>query len=354
MKRTGRIGKRIKKILEQDRCIQEHLSEHSARTMIIPEGVIVLAFFGLSAANLAVGSMTMFWMTLAGTLLTGIAIIVTANAGNRRWGSHLSILGCAILFTVFTITGGNDGFAILWVVLFPGVSMLAFDFRVGFLVSTYFQIFLCAAFWTPMHTWLPYCYTEVFLLRFPLLYATSFLLSVYLAIFLKKNQYDLLMKSEQLLYEKDYDRMTGVYNRSKYETMLANGFSDCRTIGVLFFDVDYLKRTNDAFGHSAGDRILIQTAEQLKCIPEENKLIFRIGGDEFIVVLPDCREGACEAFLERWKQAKEQTEKKFPPPIPFSVAYGYCYGKEGYDISQVIDHADQNMYLRKKENKKNE
>ncbi len=336
---------RIKKILAQDRYLQTHLGEYPVRNVIIPEGLIVVAFLGLSAVNLATGATMMFWMTLAGAVLTASAVLVTANVGRRQWGSHLSIFGCAVLFTVFVITGGNDGFAILWVILLPGVSMLAFDFRAGFLVSLYFQVLLCVAFWTPVREWLPYCYTEGFLLRFPLLYATSFLLSGYLAVLLKDKQYDLLIKNEQFLYEKDHDRMTGVYNRSKYEALLAETFSGYHTIGVLFFDVDYLKRTNDTFGHSAGDEVLIRTAALLKRIPPENKLIFRIGGDEFVAILPDCTADACEKFLMHWREEKEQSEKKEPLPISFSVACGYCYGGEGYDILQVIRRADQNMYL---------
>lgn len=84
----------------------------------------------------------------------------------------------AVIFSWYAVVGGNDGFAILWILLVPSVSLLAFGFREGIFLSVYFALFLAALFYTPLRRYVQYDYGEIFMFRFPILYFVDVLTSL--------------------------------------------------------------------------------------------------------------------------------------------------------------------------------
>ena len=98
-------------------------------------------------------------------------------------------------FTLYALTGSNEGFAILWVMLVPALEMGFLDMFWGFLVSAYFQVLLIIMFWTPLRDHFSSFYTQAFIGRFPVIYFANF--SCTLLFFverhklqLKKNEYE--------------------------------------------------------------------------------------------------------------------------------------------------------------------
>ncbi len=81
----------------------------------------------------------------------------------------------------------------------------------------------------------------------------------------------------------DEDALTGVYSRDKYNEMMTSGWEkDKPHLGIICFDLNGLKRANDLFGHSMGDELICRTADQIRL--EFAGKIYRIGGDEFVVI----------------------------------------------------------------------
>jgi diguanylate cyclase (GGDEF)-like protein len=100
-----------------------------------------------------------------------------------------------------------------------------------------------------------------------------------------------------------YDGLTGVLNRSSWMEEAERRLFEDQHLGhhtaCLFIDMDRFKQINDALGHGAGDRILGQVAEVLKQFASTDRLVGRIGGDEFVVLLPGSNVKHAEAIAER-------------------------------------------------------
>ena len=103
---------------------------------------------------------------------------------------------------------------------------------------------------------------------------------------------DLVKKLENLSY---YDQLTGVKNRHALNEQLAS-LTKSQSLGVLYSDVMGLKQINDTFGHQAGDKALLYACENLKShFPAE--CVYRIGGDEFLVLIPGITENLFQSMI---------------------------------------------------------
>ena len=92
---------------------------------------------------------------------------------------------------------------------------------------------------------------------------------------------------QQLLeYESYHDRLTGLFNRNRYVCDLKERFLDVQCAGILFLDLNNLKEVNDKYFHSEGDKLLCRLADTIYTATGEAGRCYRVGGDEFIIILP--------------------------------------------------------------------
>ncbi|MEP2705166.1 MAG: sensor domain-containing diguanylate cyclase [Roseibium sp.] len=96
---------------------------------------------------------------------------------------------------------------------------------------------------------------------------------------------------KRLKYKAEHDDLTEVANRSKLNKYLEHWLAEIReengSIGVLHLDLDLFKDINDAYGHSAGDAVLVRVAEVVQSVVGKQGLVARVGGDEFVVAVPN-------------------------------------------------------------------
>lgn len=154
---------------------------------------------------------------------------------------------------------------------------------------------------------------------------------------------DKVNKDKAIDYITYHDSLTGVFNRNFFNKELKNiDKEENLPISVIMGDVNGLKLTNDAFGHLAGDKLLITAANTMKKVCRENDIIVRWGGDEFIIILPKTKEKYAEKVCER---IKEECEKEFIEAINLSISLGYStkYNIE-QDIIKAITDSEDMMY----------
>lgn len=142
------------------------------------------------------------------------------------------------------------------------------------------------------------------------------------------------------------DQMTGAYTKSKYLSMIENVYKFEKSIGIIYWDINYLKQINDTLGHEYGDKLIFSIASIIRKFNNDNDKTYRIGGDEFVMVMRGATEKSVKDKIKKCNEAIKNAEPI--GDIPLSASYGYAWG-EGKDIDQVIHNADQMMYDNKRQ-----
>lgn len=147
------------------------------------------------------------------------------------------------------------------------------------------------------------------------------------------------------------DELTGLYNRKGFETgkkiikrSLDNG--EIKNVGIILIDIDGLKIENDTNGHASGDKLIIDTATILQGSVRQDDNVFRIGGDELALLLPEVDD---QILKERIRIIKENRDK-YGKNLFFS--WGIGYADHSAELDDAIKTADANMYKAKRARKK--
>ena len=143
----------------------------------------------------------------------------------------------------------------------------------------------------------------------------------------------------------EIDGMTGLYNKSKYMDVISGVYKKEEQIAVIFWDINFLKKINDTIGHEAGDKLIVVVAESIRNVTSDNDFGYRIGGDEFILIMRGGDEKNVQRKIQDWEKSLERLQKTVDFPV--SVSMGYAFGK-GEELENVIKAADQMMYENKR------
>ena len=151
-------------------------------------------------------------------------------------------------------------------------------------------------------------------------------------------------KAEQQIYYLGFhDQLTGLYNRHYFEKCRED-LKDTPVLSVIMTDVNGLKLINDTYGHQAGDELLRKYAELLRRSFKESDLIFRWGGDEYVIILKNTEEAKSWDLCNRLIKHCGVT---FVKDIPLSISVGISSKQQGEDIDKAIQEAEDMMYKNK-------
>lgn len=159
----------------------------------------------------------------------------------------------------------------------------------------------------------------------------------------------------RLLEESERDKLTGLLNRNSLErriTKLANEPVDSTetvlnhdTSWLAVIDIDFFKRVNDTYGHVCGDEILLIVAQKMQSYFADKNLLFRFGGEEFIVVIKNMAQVQAHAVFDNFRLLVEQQVFPFDEHITVSIGFSE-FANVDYPTC-IIDQADKALYYAK-------
>jgi diguanylate cyclase (GGDEF)-like protein len=167
------------------------------------------------------------------------------------------------------------------------------------------------------------------------------------------------MNMEQLLHKLNLDVLTGLYNRQAMLERLQKSMQQHRRndigekIALLYLDLDEFKFTNDNLGHAAGDKVLIETAHRLKNNTRDQDTVARMGGDEFVLVLPNLTNAAqAETLAQKILYVLNQPIVLDSGSIVIRASIGIAmFPDHATEASELTELADQAMYVAKSNGK---
>lgn len=147
------------------------------------------------------------------------------------------------------------------------------------------------------------------------------------------------------------DSMTGTYNREWGRQALAQIIekpNELQDHTLVFIDLDGLKKTNDTFGHGAGDQMIIRTIEIIRSCIRKSDILARWGGDEFLLIL-QANEQQSQMVMEKVMTAVEQSNAAGKQPYPLGFSYGIVQilREKHRNVEMLINEADKKMYKNK-------
>ena len=148
-----------------------------------------------------------------------------------------------------------------------------------------------------------------------------------------------------------FDALTGLPNRTHMRHLMERGIAECADRGrlaIMFLDLDHFKDVNDTLGHSAGDDLLVQVTQRLRLTLRPGDILSRQGGDEFIVMLPNCDGDEAARIADRITEALSAPLQIAGSKVAISVSAGISiYPDNADDLDRLLKYADTAMYSAK-------
>ncbi|MBN2497196.1 MAG: GGDEF domain-containing protein [Deltaproteobacteria bacterium] len=156
----------------------------------------------------------------------------------------------------------------------------------------------------------------------------------------------------QLYFRATRDALTGLHNRAslhdRLERELARHARYSRSLALVQLDLDRFKRINDEFGHPAGDKVLILVAEALRGCLRRCDLAARVGGEEFVVVLPETGQAQALALAEKMRKRIEAVQVVHKgQKIGVSASLGVASPRGKQTTAELLEAVDQACYRAK-------
>lgn len=146
------------------------------------------------------------------------------------------------------------------------------------------------------------------------------------------------------------DPLTSLLNRRGFDEHasreLAHASRQGQPIALATFDIDHFKAINDQWGHVVGDRVLVHMARVLAGEARQIDVAARLGGEEFVVLIPGCDEAGAEAFAERVRRALAATGGVDLPQV--RVSAGITATASPLDVQSMLERVDHALYAAKR------
>ena len=307
----------------------------------------------MTVVNIITGMRTLGWSTFIFALLCGLDVLL-ARRGSRGlwWAAVLFIPEFFALLIFFIVSGIPEGFSALWICMLPVFGVILYGRKRGTLISAVMFAVVVFFFDTPPGVGLlQYPYTTSFRLRFPMIYFSFYVISLFMETVRVITQAKLNDARKRYRYLYAHDALTGLYNRYGFNHFMEQSFAAGHPEGValIIADIDHFKDVNDSYGHADGDLVLKAVADCLaRCVGNKGE-VCRWGGEEFAVLLKTGEaaaatgEALCAAVRETPIPIQRETLH-----VTMSVGVSSFAAGTGPDSDRMIRQADRCLYAAKK------
>ncbi|HNH46897.1 MAG TPA: diguanylate cyclase, partial [Myxococcota bacterium] len=160
-------------------------------------------------------------------------------------------------------------------------------------------------------------------------------------------QRQLIRAREAYRYQARHDGLTGLYNRSAIVEILKTAL-ESGPVSVAMLDVDHFKQINDQLGHDVGDRVLVELGRVLTHSLRPEDAVGRLGGEEFLLVLPGVDTWEAARVGERLRKRVEELQlTEQGRPLPVSISVGVATAAAHTPYTELLKRSDRTMYAAK-------
>ncbi len=322
-------------------------------------GALAVTSLVMTIVNIFTEEYILMWSTLIYSVLCTLNIIILRHVTRlpEKYVYYLFAAESLALIAFFFVSGIPDGFSALWICLIPSFTLLIFGIKKGSILSMVALAMMIFLFWVPFgRNLLMYDYGSTFMLRFPFLYISIYVIALIIEYVRKETQDQLENAKQEYRYLYRHDALTGLYNRYGINEYMVKAFEnkDGGRVAVIIMDIDDFKKINDRYGHECGDEVLKMVADVPLRIMCEHSHCCRWGGEEFLLIMQCDHDPGTVA--ENIRHEIESTPVNYKDNvIHVTSSLGVCIADDltGISIHQIVDMADKALYT-SKDNGKNQ
>ena len=260
-----------------------------------------------------------------------------------RFGGEIFVFMFSLMWIFFLLKINSDNYAIIFFLIYPQIINILLQYRLALFVNISMFIISTIIFSINFQTG-----TLAIIPPIPLRVASVFLMNFVTLYFWKKNNTDTMEEIHNIAL---YDGLTGIANKKHFEIYIQNIINssrkDNKKFSMLFLDIDNFKKINDSPGHEVGNKVLKNVASRInRCLGGSDSL-FRVGGDEFIVILPEINDDFAPALMAGKILSVEDPLLDLP-----TLSIGIVnYPEDGITRNELVQKSENSMYKAKKNGK---
>lgn len=262
----------------------------------------------------------------------------------------LNLLAMAIYTLVFH--SSQDGGSLLWHLIFPPLVVFCMGLRLGALIWGLYLVCITVVLYSPLQVYVNYDYPDGLLARFMIANILEF--SAFWILEYVRNQAHvaLLFNLDRMARYAYTDLLTGLGNRRDFQNHLDWVRAQAKRTGgnfsVALADLDHFKVVNDTHGHPVGDLVLKHCAEIISTSLRETDRLFRWGGEEFVLLMPNTSASEATMVAERVRANLEANRYGHEgKTVDLTISLGVESWENCNDIDILLCNADAMLYMAK-------
>ena len=285
-------------------------------------------------------------------LILLLILLITKKGSIALIGNSVMLIFLGMFLLCFQ--GAPDGSSLFWFLLLPPLLMFCVGLLPGTILFLGFYLLLMALLLTPLDSLLAQDISKPLRWRLLASMLGIFIFS-WLAEYIRTQMRNALIQSVKMLEHSALtDPLTSLGNRRDFQNYFtvnqAQLKRSSRMFSIAMVDLDFFKQVNDSFGHAVGDQVLCHVGSLLAAYLRASDRIFRWGGEEFVILMPDTKAADAFSIMERLRHEVEITPfiTEDGQLINMTISIGLHSGALSDNVDSLITEADTQLYLAKR------